>query len=68
VANDWMKPIHERMPAILLARQQDLWLDPTSETAAPLHQLLAPCAADRLDRLVNSPHHDGRDRVEPMDL
>jgi putative SOS response-associated peptidase YedK len=50
VANDWMKPIHERMPAILLPHQQDLWLDPTSETAAPLHPLLAPCAEDLLDR------------------
>lgn len=41
-ANDWMKPIHDRMPVILLAHHQDLWLDPAIETAAPL-QPLPPC-------------------------
>lgn len=70
-ANDWMKPIHERMPVILLPHHQDHWLDPTIETAVPLQPLLAPCAEDLLERypvsrLVNSPHNDGRDLIEPL--
>jgi putative SOS response-associated peptidase YedK len=70
-ANDWMKPIHDRMPVILLPEHDDLWMDPTIETVAPLRSLLAPGAEDLLERcpvsrLVNSPHHNGRDLIEPL--
>ncbi len=72
-ANDWMKPIHDRMPVILLAHQQDRWLDPTIETAAPLQPLLAPCAEDLMERYpvsrrVNNFRNDGRDLIEPLDV
>jgi putative SOS response-associated peptidase YedK len=60
------------MPVIVLPEHYDRWLDPVIETRAPLESLLAPCADDLLERdpvsrLVNNPHNDGRDLIEPLD-
>jgi putative SOS response-associated peptidase YedK len=70
-ANAWMKPIHERMPVIVRPEHYERWLDPAIDTRDPLESLLTPCADDLLERdavsrLVNSPHNDGRDLIEPL--
>ncbi len=60
-ANDVMRPIHDRMPAILRQEDEALWLDPraTSEQLmallVPSQQALEPYA---VSSLVNAPGND----------
>jgi putative SOS response-associated peptidase YedK len=68
-ANDLVKPLHDRMPAILGPDDFARWLDP----AAPAEDLLAllrPCPAEVLEATpvgtaVNSPKNDGPECLEP---
>lgn len=39
-ANELMRPIHDRMPVIVDAKDYDLWLDPAVQKPEPLQQLL----------------------------
>jgi putative SOS response-associated peptidase YedK len=60
-ANDFMKPIHERMPVILDPKDESLWLNSNSEQQ--LLSLLKPCSSDIMEAyaisdLVNSPRND----------
>jgi putative SOS response-associated peptidase YedK len=57
-----MKPIHDRMPAILSGSAVDEWIDPVS-TSERLGALLGPSEpagmrAFPVSRHVNSPAHD----------
>jgi putative SOS response-associated peptidase YedK len=69
-ANEFMKPIHERMPVILSPEEEMDWLHTTHEAA--LLSMLKPCDAGLMDaypvsELVNSPRNDVPeilDRVE----
>ncbi|MBW4663383.1 MAG: SOS response-associated peptidase [Chroococcus sp. CMT-3BRIN-NPC107] len=45
-ANDLLRPIHERMPVILEAKNYELWLDPQVENPEKLQPLLQPYQAD----------------------
>jgi len=61
--NELMRPIHDRMPAVLTPEQCDRWLDPAEETPARLAPLLHPwpaeqMAAGRVSQRVNSVAHD----------
>jgi putative SOS response-associated peptidase YedK len=47
-ANEVMRPIHERMPVILDAGGDALWLDPTAPTDA-LRALFVPYASERME-------------------
>ena len=63
-ANEFIAPIHDRMPVILSQETEALWLDPMTEEASTLNPLLIPSPAEELDsyvvsNLVNSPKHSG---------
>jgi putative SOS response-associated peptidase YedK len=68
--NELMRPIHHRMPAILLLHQFDSWLDPASSEEARLSSLLRPLAAGemvavRVNPGVNNVHFEGPQCIEP---
>lgn len=69
-ANEWMRPLHDRMPVILAAADFDPWLDPSS-TADRLGGLLHPAREDLLQRwpvstLVNRPGRDDPSMIESI--
>ncbi|MDX1565087.1 MAG: SOS response-associated peptidase [Phycisphaeraceae bacterium] len=62
--NERVRPIHDRMPAILRPEDEATWLDPGIESPDRLKSLLKPYPADamvarRVDRYVNNPAHEG---------
>lgn len=70
-ANDIMKPIHERMPVILVPEDWDTWLEPENKDAQTLQNLLKPypsegIAAWMVSTLVNSPRNDSVGCVEAL--
>lgn len=65
-ANEFTRPIHDRMPVILLPRDYDLWLDPAMKDRARLEPLLRPypeadLAAMEISTKVNNPRNEGPD-------
>jgi len=69
-ANDLIKPIHDRMPAILSPEEVDRWLDPQLTESADLSPLLKPCPdaaleAVRITRRVNHLCNDDPECIEP---
>jgi putative SOS response-associated peptidase YedK len=69
-ANELLRPIHERMPAILPPGRFEAWLAPESEPA-DLKELLASYPADEMEAvavgtLVNSPANDGPECLIPL--
>jgi putative SOS response-associated peptidase YedK len=63
-ANELVRPIHDRMPAIIEKADYDRWLDPANEKPESLLPLLRPYPSDRMmacpvGTLVNSPSHEG---------
>ena len=67
-ANDFMKPVHTRMPVILSPENYDLWL-----TCKPVEaeQLLQRCSMDDMTMIpvgktVNSSRNDVPECVEPV--
>jgi len=48
-ANEFMKPIHERMPVILPLEKQKIWLGPESSDLGALARLLLPYDANLMD-------------------
>lgn len=63
-ANDLVAPLHDRMPAVLPARDWAAWLDLRRTDAAALAPLLQPAPSDGFElravsRLVNSVANDG---------
>lgn len=70
-ANERLRPIHNRMPAILLPQGYDAWLDPHNHRAAELLSLLRPYPAEELEgfpvsRWVNRAEYDGPECVRPL--
>ena len=53
-ANDFMKPLHDRMPAILDPKDYDRWLGPSQEPASVV-ELLRPGANDGYEMTAVSP-------------
>lgn len=69
--NELVRPIHDRMPAILPAEAYDLWLDPRVEDLAALRRLLGPAPEEGLEAvpissLVNSPDNDSPEVLAPV--
>ncbi len=63
-ANDFMAPIHDRMPAILGRDAFEPWLDCRSGSAAFATQMLKPAPDDLLEvlsvsRALNNPRNEG---------
>jgi putative SOS response-associated peptidase YedK len=62
-ANPRLRPIHDRMPVIIPAVDQDLWLDPRLQGVEPLLALMKPDPARHwtirpVSRRVNTPRND----------
>ena len=69
-ANELLKDIHDRMPAILPREKENLWLDPDAELAHLL-RLLKPYDSTEMEyypvsRAVNSPSHNVADCIVPI--
>jgi putative SOS response-associated peptidase YedK len=72
-ANELMRELHDRMPAILAPDQYALWLDPDVQDPKRVQPLLAPYPADAMvaapvSTYVNSPAHDDAKCVEIQPL
>lgn len=69
-ANEFMRPLHDRMPVVLDADARDAWLDPAAAASA-LQALLEPPGEALLEawpvsRRVNSPFNEDPSLVEPV--
>ena len=70
-ANDVMKPLHERMPAIIAPAHYDLWMDPRVTDKADIMGYLNSTPSSQLvtypiSPWVNSPKHDDERCLEPV--
>ena len=71
-ANDFLAPIHNRMPVILPREYEDLWLDMDVDDGAALTQMLIPSPDDVLDAyqvstLVNYARNNGPEIIARVD-
>jgi putative SOS response-associated peptidase YedK len=69
-ANELMRPIHDRMPVILLAEDYDRWLDPKLDKPEAVQPLLRPYPSEALAAypvtpLVNNPRNDRPECLKP---
>jgi putative SOS response-associated peptidase YedK len=69
-ANDLLKPVHQRMPAILAPEDEGAWLDPGLADVRRLQALLRPYPAEAMtghpvSGLVNSVRNQGAKCTEP---
>jgi putative SOS response-associated peptidase YedK len=69
-ANELVKSVHDRMPAILPPHMEDLWLDTSRFDATELCKALAPYPAEKMERyvvsdLVNSVKNNSPLCIEP---
>jgi putative SOS response-associated peptidase YedK len=70
-ANELLKPIHNRMPVILMQDVEAVWLDPKIQEPEKLLPLLRQHPSDELEfypvsREVNSPAVDKPSNIEPI--
>lgn len=69
--NEFMEPIHNRMPVILSGETEALWLDPMTEEPDALQPLIQPAPAELMESrivssLVNSPKNNSPECVVPI--
>jgi len=69
--NASMKPIHDRMPLILSADARDAWLDPGTDDAGTIAQMLivpppSSISIREVSTWVNSTSHDDPRCIEPI--
>ena len=72
MANDLVRPIHDRMPAIVDAADYALWLDPAASAPEKLSPVLRPYPAEAMTShpvspWVNSPTHEDPRCAEPSE-
>jgi putative SOS response-associated peptidase YedK len=70
-ANDFIRPIHDRMPVILPKQGEGIWLNPAIQRIDELRSVLAPYPADEMEayevsRLVNSPSNNTPECIRPI--
>ncbi|MFN8562812.1 MAG: SOS response-associated peptidase family protein [Anaerolineae bacterium] len=70
-ANDFMRPIHDRMPVILHKSDYDLWLRTGERCRAGLQPLLRGYESSRMtayevSRAVNTPMIDEPQLIQPV--
>jgi putative SOS response-associated peptidase YedK len=70
-ANDFMRPIHDRMPVILHRKDYEKWLAPDEVPADKLLPLLKPFESSKMtayevSRAVNTPSIDEPQLIEPV--
>ncbi len=67
--NETVRPLHDRMPAIVPSADRGIWLDRTTRTENAL-EILRPyqgeLAAYPVSKLVNSPANDDVECIEPV--
>lgn len=69
-ANDFMRPYHHRMPAILTPEDEAAWLEPAAPTEAVralLRPYAGPMKAAPVSRAVNAPQNDGPSLLLPLE-
>jgi hypothetical protein len=71
-ANELVRGIHDRMPAILPAADRAAWLDPENRDTHWLERLLKPADPDCwtlyvVSEVVNSPRNDGPELIESVE-
>jgi putative SOS response-associated peptidase YedK len=71
--NALVKPIHDRMPAILPKKLESLWLDESVSDQTVLLNVLAPYPADEMESftvssLVNSVKNDSPECIQPATI
>lgn len=69
-ANEFMQPIHDRMPVIVPPARHAEWLDPQNQQLDRLAALLAPYPAREMEayavsRLVNAPANNSPECIAP---
>lgn len=69
-ANDFMQPIHHRMPVILSPEERDAWLDPGIKDQSYFLEMLKPYDAQgfkahAVSKQVNSPKNNGPELILP---
>ncbi|MBI1784887.1 SOS response-associated peptidase [Candidatus Sumerlaeota bacterium] len=69
--NDLLRPIHDRMPAILEPEHYALWCDPKTTDAAKVQPFLKPYSAAKMlgfpvSSYVNSPRNDDPRCLDPL--
>lgn len=69
-ANELLRPLHDRMPVMLLQNDFEAWLDPAKDPE-DVDYLLASFPAEEMKltpvgTAVNSARHEGADCVEPL--
>ncbi|QYY36966.1 SOS response-associated peptidase [Ruficoccus sp. ZRK36] len=72
-ANDWMQPLHHRMPVLIQEKDFARWLDTSLERASDVEDLLRPPPEDALVRhpvseTVNSARNDGPELLAEAEL
>lgn len=70
-ANDLIRPIHDRMPAIVPRNAHEAWLEPSRRDPAEVAPLLRPLPSEamtayQVGTYVNSPDHDDPECVTPV--
>jgi putative SOS response-associated peptidase YedK len=70
-ANELLRPLHDRMPAVVGSEHFTTWLDPKEARPAKLLSLLKPYPADRMEmwpvgERVNAVAAEGRDLLTPV--
>ena len=69
-ANKPIEELHDRMPAMLLPEEFDVWLDPENRDTDGLQDLLRPWPDDdielyRVSQAVNNVRNNGRELIKP---
>ena len=69
--NDFVAPIHNRMPVILSEETEALWLDPMTENPSTLEPILTPYPAELMESYevssyVNATRNEGRECIHPV--
>jgi putative SOS response-associated peptidase YedK len=70
-ANEFLAPLHHRMPVILDPQDYDEWLDPSVQKGDTLLHLMRPFSNEQMravavSRIVNNPRNDEPGCVEPV--
>ena len=70
-ANEFLKPIHERMPVIVSREEEDFWLDPGNQDFKRLKKMLKPYRGSDMEfyevsTKVNSPSNNFADIISPV--
>jgi len=70
-ANELLRPIHDRMPAIIPKDKEDLWLDPKTTEKEKLLPLLTPYPSNELESyrvspIMNKPEYDSAEAISPI--